>query len=157
MSVPKMGFFGPMKGLDSAEHEVIVLDDGRVQATIEHDKMRACRCRCFAGGGRKLIRPRLGTARLLERPLSPYTDTGTRTTIFARSGSARCVAAMGASERVVCSGSRRTLVGCTRCEFAHRSLNSMTVRSTSPSTSLDSFAALSWSTVTSQRLTDAGS
>lgn len=38
--VPKIGFFGPMKGLDSAKHEITLLANGRVQATIEHDPMR---------------------------------------------------------------------------------------------------------------------
>lgn len=38
--VPKVGFFGPMKGLESARHDITILDDGRVQATIEHEPMR---------------------------------------------------------------------------------------------------------------------
>lgn len=37
---PKRGFFGPMKVLDSAEHRIENLPDGRLRAWIRHDTMR---------------------------------------------------------------------------------------------------------------------
>ena len=40
MTSPKVGFFGPMKGLESAKHDVSVLPDGRIQATVEHETLR---------------------------------------------------------------------------------------------------------------------
>ena len=39
-SGPKTGFFGPMKGLDSARHTVERLAGGRLRASIEHDTMK---------------------------------------------------------------------------------------------------------------------
>ncbi len=37
---PKIGFFGPMKSIDSAKHSVEWLPDGRLRAWIEHDTMK---------------------------------------------------------------------------------------------------------------------
>ncbi|MDE2690718.1 MAG: hypothetical protein OXI49_09420 [Acidobacteriota bacterium] len=39
-SGPKTGFFGPMKGPDSARHTVERLTAGRLRASIEHDMMK---------------------------------------------------------------------------------------------------------------------
>ncbi|MCY3929571.1 MAG: hypothetical protein OXG81_15005 [Acidobacteria bacterium] len=39
-SGPKTGFFGPMKGLDSARHRVERRSGGRLRASIEHDTMK---------------------------------------------------------------------------------------------------------------------